>query len=124
MSGGRIIITGEMMVARLSMMNGMITRMGEETMPRILEGSRITRVGVTRETTTITTTKVEKTREDGATMMISSRTTTMGIHGSLTVEITTIRMMGRTTTMGADGVPKIGRITTIKEETRDGRQLM
>jgi hypothetical protein len=124
MSGGRIIITGEMMVARLSMMNGMITRMGEETMPRILEGSRITRVGVTRETTTITTTKVEKTREDGATMMISSRTTTMGIHGSLTVEITTTRMMGRTTTMGADGVPKIGRITTIKEETRDGRQLM
>jgi hypothetical protein len=119
MSGDRITTTGLMMVARLRMIDGMIIRMGEEMMPRILEG-RIIKVGVVRETTTMTTTK-----EIGATM-ISSRTTTMG---RLTVEITTITMLGRTTTLEATGVPEMGQITTtilvtIREATRNGRHRM
>jgi hypothetical protein len=109
------------------MTDGILIRMGEEMMPRILEG-RIIKVGVVRETTTMTTTKDKTAREIGTTM-ISSRTTTMGIHGRLTVEITTITMVGRTTTLEATGVPEMGQITTtilvtIREENRNGRHRM
>jgi hypothetical protein len=130
MSGDRITTTGPMMVVRLRMMNGVIIRMAEEMMPRILEGSRIIKVGVGRKTTTMTTTRDKTTREIGA-ARISSRTTTMGIHGRLTAEITTttITMVGRKTTLEATGVPEMGQITTtvlimIREGTRNGRHQM